>query len=87
LLADRNGLKHLRSKIDEILEGADEVGFDAEEVSTELAGIKIAGCYNPPKEETNKNKGLISFGCIALTLIALGLFVLGVWKGFELVLR
>ncbi len=87
LLADRNGLQHLRSKIDEVLDGADEVAFDSEEVSTELAGIRIAGCYNPPKIKSSESSVLINFGCIALAIIALGVFILGVWKVVELALR
>lgn len=87
LLADRKGLQHLRSKIDEVLDGADEVAFDSAEISTELAGIRIAGCYNPSKITSSESSGFVNFGCMALAIIALGVFILGAWKVVELALR
>jgi hypothetical protein len=83
LVADRDGLELLKSKIDDVLEGSDEVIFDTEEVVTDLNGIRIAERKEPPIEP-GKKEGLAQVGCACIAIVAVGLVGLGVWKAIEL---
>ncbi|MDB4491476.1 hypothetical protein N9260_00465 [bacterium] len=83
LVADRDGLGHLKSKIDEILDGADEVTFDSERVVTDFVGIRIAE-QDPGAMGRGKSGALALLGCACLALIPLALIGLGEWKAFEL---
>ncbi len=86
LLADREGLRHLKSKIDEVLDGADEVVFDSEEVVTELCGIRVAGRKDKPLAQSENSSVLATVGCIGVALLMSGVVVLGVWKAVELLI-
>ena len=84
LVADREGLKYLRMKIEEVLEGADEVVFDSEEISVDLVGIRVAGRTIKDQAENQTSGRIWAFGCIVGLLLILFLLVLGVWKVVEL---
>lgn len=84
LVADREGLKYLRMKIEEVLEGADEVVFDSEEISVDLVGIRVAGRTIKDQAENQTSGRIWAFGCIVGLLLILFILVLGVWKVVEL---
>lgn len=84
LVADRKGLEYLRLKIDEVLEGADEVMFDSNDVYVDLVGIRIADREISTHEKGESSGSLSAVGCIAVILLVLFVFVLGVWKVMEL---
>jgi hypothetical protein len=84
LVADRSGLEHLRSKIDEVLEGADEVPFSDERFVTDLNGIRIAARQvKPPRE--GKWDGVATVGCYSFALCFAALMILGIWKAVDII--
>jgi hypothetical protein len=87
LVADREGLRYLRLKIDEVLEGADEVLFDSEEIYVDLVGIRVAGRKIKDQAGDNTGGGMAGVGCTVGLLLILCVFVLGIWKVAELLLN
>lgn len=82
LVADREGLEHLRTKLDEVLSGADEVTFDPE-VTTDLNGIKVASYIGGDSAIDSVWDKIAPIGCLLIFVVGLVLTGLGVWKVWE----
>lgn len=84
LVGDREGFKYLHMKIEEVLDGADEVIFDSDEVYVDLVGIRVAGRTIKDQVEDKASGWLAGVGCILGLVLILCVLVLGVWKLLEL---
>lgn len=85
LVAYRPGLIYLRTKIDEVIAGEDEVKFLDDSFPTDLNGIRVA-TRKFEKQVDSKWDFLGPAGCIVAAVAILSLFGLGIWKLAELIL-
>lgn len=86
LVADRPGLIYLRSKIDEVLAGQDEVKFLDDSFPTDLNGIRVA-TRTFEKQADSKWDSLGPAGCIIAAVAILSILGLGFWKLVELLFQ
>ena len=84
LLGDREGLAHLRDKIQEALDDGDEVCLSSSDVTTDFTYIKIASREGDIDEGDVGNR-LVTFGCALIVIVICGLVGLGVLKVIDLI--
>lgn len=85
LVADRQGLEHLKSKIDAVLEDGDELRFSDDRVFTDLEGIKLASRTTPqPPASGGMLEVVFSLGCVVIVGVVISIFVVGFLTCLEL---
>jgi hypothetical protein len=83
LVGNEAGFKSLRKHLDRLLESGEDVSLEHQSVCQDIDGLSLN--QNHCEQEKIKSSPFSALGCIAITTLILSIFVLGIWKVFELV--